>query len=47
MQKTILVYALENGFYGDPTSYTFNDEIKVSIFETLSIDFESLDTIAP
>lgn len=43
MKKTILVYTLEIDSYGAPTSYTFDNEIKVSIFENLTIDFKSLD----
>lgn len=43
MQKAILVYRLENEFYGAPNAYTFNNEIKVAIFEDLTIDFGALD----
>lgn len=43
MQKSILVYSLDNDVYGAPSFYTFNDEIKVGIFENLKIDFKSLD----
>ena len=43
MQKSILVYSLDGDVYGAPSFYTFNDEIKVGIFENLKIDFKSLD----
>ncbi|MPM10416.1 hypothetical protein SDC9_56748 [bioreactor metagenome] len=43
MKKAILVYTLENGFYQAPTSYTFNDKIKVNIFESLEIDFRDFE----
>ncbi|MCR1953173.1 Uma2 family endonuclease [Clostridium sp. DSM 100503] len=43
MQKAILVYKLEGELYGAPTSYTFNDQIKVGIFENLIIDFKSFE----
>lgn len=43
MQKSILVYSLDSDVYGAPSFYTFNDEIKVGIFENLKIDFKSLD----
>lgn len=43
MKKTIFVYILKVSFYDSPTSYKFDNEIKVSIFENLTIDFKSLD----
>jgi Uma2 family endonuclease len=45
MQKVVVVYTLEEGVYGAPLFYTFNDEIKVGIFENLKIDFKSLDIL--
>lgn len=43
MKNTILVYTLENGGYDMPTTYTFNDTLKVNIFNGLDIDFSKLD----
>lgn len=43
IQKNILVYTLEEAGYGAPSVYSFNDEIKVNIFENLKIDFKVLD----
>lgn len=40
MNKSILIYTLTDNGYGAPNMYTFNDKIKVSIFENLEIDFK-------
>ena len=42
MKKNILVYKLDNNEgYGMPDVYTFEDKIKVGIYENLEIDFNS------
>lgn len=44
MKKNILVYKLEdNGSYGMPDIYTFQDTIKVGIYENLEIDFSLIE----
>ena len=43
MRKNILVYTLTENGYDAPTSYTFNDKVKVNIFDDLEIDFNSID----
>ncbi|MDY4079643.1 MAG: Uma2 family endonuclease [Clostridium sp.] len=42
--KKIYVYKLgENGFYDLINSYTFNDKVKVNIYDDLEIDFNTFD----
>lgn len=42
--KKIFVYFLgENGFYDLVNSYTFNDKVKVNIYDDLEIDFNTFD----
>ena len=44
MKKNILVYKLdENESYGMPDIYTFEDKVKVSIYNNLEIDFNSFN----
>lgn len=43
MKRNILVYLLTDNGYDAPTSYTFNDKVKVNIYENLEIDFNSFD----
>jgi Uma2 family endonuclease len=44
MKETILVYTLdENNQYAAPDSYIFKDKIKVSIYDNLEIDFNTLE----
>jgi len=43
MEKNILVYILTHDGYGAPKVYTFNDKIKVNIYDDLEIDFKSLN----
>lgn len=43
IRKNILVYILTDTGYDAPMSYTFNDKIKVNLYENLEIDFSSLD----
>ena len=43
VKKNILVYNLTDTGYDMPDVYTFNDEIKVNIFENLKINFKSFD----
>ena len=42
MEKNILVYTLTPDGYSAPKMYTFNDKIKVNIYDNLEIDFKSL-----
>ena len=43
MKKNILVYKLdENERYGMPDIYTFEDKVKVGIYDDLEIDFNSI-----
>jgi Uma2 family endonuclease len=39
IKKNIFVYTLTDNGYDAPTSYTFNDKIKVNIYDNLEIDF--------
>jgi Uma2 family endonuclease len=43
MKKNILVYVLTEHGYDAPTAYTFNDTVKVNIYDNLEIDFKSID----
>lgn len=43
IRKNILVYTLTDIGYDAPISYTFQDKIKVNIFNNLEIDFNSID----
>ena len=43
MKMNILVYVLTENGYDAPTSYTFNDKVKVNIYYNLEIDFNSID----
>ena len=43
MKKNILVYTLTDTGYDMPSIYTFNDKIKVNIYDNLEIDFASID----
>ena len=43
MEENILVYTLTPDGYGAPKMYTFNDKIKVNIYDNLEIDFKSLN----
>lgn len=43
MRKNILVYTLTDNGYDAPISYTFQDKIKVNIYDNLEIDFNSID----
>ncbi|MDR3594746.1 Uma2 family endonuclease [Clostridium sp.] len=43
MKSNILVYVLTENGYDAPTSYTFNDKVKVNIYDNLEIDFNSID----
>ena len=43
METNILVYTLTPDGYGAPKMYTFNDKIKVNIYDNLEIDFKSLN----
>jgi Uma2 family endonuclease len=40
MKKNILVYILTENGYGMPDMYTFNDIVKVNIYDNLEIDFK-------
>ena len=42
MKKNILVYTLTESGYNQPDLYTFNDKIKVDIFNNLEIDFNGI-----
>ncbi|WP_322020131.1 Uma2 family endonuclease [Clostridium butyricum] len=42
MKKNILVYTLTDNGYGMPDIYSFNDKVKVNIYENLYIDFKLL-----
>ena len=42
--KKVLVYVLnEEGFYNEPLFYTFQDKIKVNIYDDLEIDFNAFN----
>ena len=43
MEKNILVYTLTDNGYGAPKIYSFNDKVKVNIYNDLEIDFKSLN----
>ena len=43
MRKNILVYTLTENGYDAPISYTFDDKVKVNIYDNLEIDFTSID----
>lgn len=43
MRKNILVYTLTDNGYDAPISYTFQDKVKVNIYDNLEIDFNSID----
>jgi len=43
MKGNILVYSLTDTGYDMPEMYTFNDKIKVNIYEDLEIDFNSFN----
>ena len=43
MRKNILVYTLTENGYDAPISYTFDDNVKVNIYDNLKIDFNSID----
>ena len=43
MKKNILVYTLTENGYGMPDMYTFNDIVKVNIYDNLEIDFKLFD----
>lgn len=43
IRKNILVYILTDTGYDAPMSYTFNDKVKINLYETLEIDFNSFD----
>lgn len=43
IRKNILVYTLTDNGYDAPISYTFQDKIKVGIYDNLEIDFNSID----
>lgn len=45
MKKNILVYTLTDNGYGMPDMYTFNDKVKVNIYNDLEIDFKSLNIL--
>jgi Uma2 family endonuclease len=45
MEKNILVYTLAENGYGAPKMYSFNDKVKVNIYNDLEIDFKSLNLI--
>lgn len=43
IEKNVLVYNLTPNGYDAPKMYTFNDKIKVNIYDNLEIDFKSLN----
>ncbi|BCZ47328.1 hypothetical protein psyc5s11_33950 [Clostridium gelidum] len=43
MKKNIFVYTLTDNGYDAPNSYTFQDKVKVNIYDNLEIDFNSID----
>ncbi|WP_297424633.1 Uma2 family endonuclease [Clostridium sp.] len=45
MKKNVLVYALSSDGYHMPDMYTFNDKVKVNIYDDLEIDFKSLNLL--
>lgn len=45
INKSILVYTLSENGYEMPNIYTFNDKVKVNIYENLEIDFPTLNLL--
>ena len=45
IKKSILVYTLSENGYEMPDSYTFNDNVKVNIYNDLEVDFKSLNIL--
>lgn len=45
IKKNILVYILNDKGYDMPDMYTFNDKVKVNIYNDLEIDFKSLNLL--
>lgn len=44
MEETILVYSLDkNNQYAAPKLYSFKDKVKVGIYDSLEVDFNSFD----
>lgn len=43
IKKNIYVYTLADSGYDSPMYYTFNDKVKVNIYENLQIDFSTFD----
>ena len=43
IKKNIFVYTLSDNAYGMPDVYTFNDKVKVNIYDDLEIDFSTID----
>ena len=43
IKKNIFVYTLTDNGYDAPNSYTFQDKVKVNIYDNLEIDFNSID----
>ena len=43
MDKNILVYTLYDNGYNVPKIYTFQDKVKVNIYDNLVIDFKEFD----
>lgn len=43
MNKSILIYILSDNTFAAPMVYTFNDKIKVNIYDDLYIDFSTFD----
>ena len=43
IERNILVYTLTDNGYGAPKVFSFNDKIKVNIYDNLEIDFTKLD----
>ena len=43
IERNIFVYTLNDNNYGAPKFYTFNDKVKVNIYDNLTIDFNSID----
>lgn len=43
IRKNILVYTLTDEGYDSPMSYTFQDKVKINIYNDLEIDFSTID----
>ena len=43
IKRNIFVYTLIDDGYDAPTSYTFNDKVKINIYDNLEIDFNSIN----